>query len=85
LGKRVGGRGFLDEPREAPARPVYICGVNNRKRSQADKPSAGTSDIKRRRQTIESSPVFKQDSASAAKPSCPKPLNPKEDGDRSLK
>jgi hypothetical protein len=31
-----GGRGFLDEPREAPARPVYICGVNNRKRSQAN-------------------------------------------------
>jgi hypothetical protein len=77
LGKPVGGRGFSDEPREALGRPVYICGVNNRKQSRADEPSAGTSDIKRRRQIIGSSPVLKQDSASAAMPSCLKPPEPK--------
>jgi hypothetical protein len=77
LGKGVGGRGMLDEPREAPARPVYICRVNNRKRSRADGPSAGTSYIKRRRQTIESFPVFKRNLALAAKPSFPKSPVPK--------
>jgi hypothetical protein len=32
---------ILDEPREALGRPVYIYGVNNQERFQADKQSAG--------------------------------------------
>jgi hypothetical protein len=65
------GRGYLKPPREAPARRVFMCGV---KQPQPEEPSAGTLDIKRKPQTLESSPVFMAiDSEPAAKPSCPKP------------
>jgi hypothetical protein len=65
---------ILDASRKALARGEVISGL---KRTRADEPSAGMSDIKRRRQAIELSPVLQSGSVAAAKSSYPKPPEPK--------
>jgi hypothetical protein len=75
---------FLDVLIEALARSIYICGVNNRIRSQADKLSAETLNIKGRWPKIESSPIFKGIHPLLQTILAQRRLNPKEDGDRSL-
>jgi hypothetical protein len=70
---------FWFASRQAPARPECISGL---KRTPADEPSAGTLDIKRRRQAIQPSPVLQSRSVAASKSSYPKPPEPKGGEDR---
>jgi hypothetical protein len=86
LGNKLRRRGgFLDASRKALVRREQISGVRSLKRTRADEPRAGTSDIKRKRHNIEPSPVLPNSSVVAAKPSCPKPPEPKSGGRQVIK